>query len=220
MLKAAGFNAIRSAHNPISRADARRVRPARDARHGRDVRRVDRAASPTFDYSLAFPEWWERDVEAMVAQGLQPPERDPLLDRQRDPRDRPARRRRAGPRDSPSRSGRSTTPASSPTASTPCSRRRSLRRADAAESPTRRRAQHDDADDGRRIMHESASQTRSSTRAPRSRSPCSTSPGINYAESRYAMDRELFPHRVIVGSETFPRRIDRTVAAGRASTRT
>ena len=28
--------------------------------------------------------------------------------------------------------------------------------------------------------------------------------GLNYAEGRYAPDRELFPHRVIVGSETFP----------------
>ena len=31
--------------------------------------------------------------------------------------------------------------------------------------------------------------------------------GLNYAEGRYAADREQFPHRVIVGSETFPSRI-------------
>ena len=31
--------------------------------------------------------------------------------------------------------------------------------------------------------------------------------GLNYADSRYAMDRELFPHRIIVGSETFASRI-------------
>jgi beta-galactosidase len=31
--------------------------------------------------------------------------------------------------------------------------------------------------------------------------------GLNYAEGRYALDRELFPHRVIVGSETFPSQI-------------
>ncbi len=31
--------------------------------------------------------------------------------------------------------------------------------------------------------------------------------GLNYGDSRYALDRELFPHRVIVGSETFPIRI-------------
>ena len=32
--------------------------------------------------------------------------------------------------------------------------------------------------------------------------------GFNYAESRYELDRGLFPHRVIVGSETFPSRIE------------
>lgn len=31
--------------------------------------------------------------------------------------------------------------------------------------------------------------------------------GLNYAEGRYALDRELFPHRVVVGSEAFPSRI-------------
>ena len=31
--------------------------------------------------------------------------------------------------------------------------------------------------------------------------------GYNYTESRYAMDRELYPQRVIVGSETHPKRI-------------
>ncbi len=32
--------------------------------------------------------------------------------------------------------------------------------------------------------------------------------GFNYADSRYEQDAEQFPHRVIVGSETFPERID------------
>lgn len=33
--------------------------------------------------------------------------------------------------------------------------------------------------------------------------------GMNYLESRYETDRELFPDRIIVGTETFPPRIDR-----------
>ena len=33
--------------------------------------------------------------------------------------------------------------------------------------------------------------------------------GMNYMEARYEIDRELFPRRVIVGSETFPNKIDR-----------
>jgi len=32
--------------------------------------------------------------------------------------------------------------------------------------------------------------------------------GMNYQDSRYALDHELFPNRVIVGSETFPTHID------------
>ncbi|MFC5825305.1 DUF4982 domain-containing protein [Nonomuraea insulae] len=31
--------------------------------------------------------------------------------------------------------------------------------------------------------------------------------GMNYSDSRYAMDRELFPDRIILGTETFPTRI-------------
>jgi hypothetical protein len=31
--------------------------------------------------------------------------------------------------------------------------------------------------------------------------------GVNYSESRYELDRTLFPHRVSVGSETFPSQI-------------
>lgn len=33
--------------------------------------------------------------------------------------------------------------------------------------------------------------------------------GMNYLDGRYAQDRELFPNRVIVGSETFPTSIDK-----------
>ncbi|MGY2078502.1 glycoside hydrolase family 2 TIM barrel-domain containing protein [Modestobacter sp. SYSU DS0657] len=33
--------------------------------------------------------------------------------------------------------------------------------------------------------------------------------GMNYMEARYELDRELFPRRAIVGSETFPEKVDR-----------
>ncbi|MCX4098361.1 hypothetical protein [Nocardia sp. alder85J] len=32
--------------------------------------------------------------------------------------------------------------------------------------------------------------------------------GMNYAESRYELDAELFPGRIILGAETFPTHID------------
>ncbi|MFD2840397.1 glycoside hydrolase family 2 TIM barrel-domain containing protein [Populibacterium corticicola] len=65
LLKEAGFNAIRSSHNPMTAA----MLDACD-RHG--VLVMDETfdmwaeSKNPFDYSLAFPEWWERDVEAMI----------------------------------------------------------------------------------------------------------------------------------------------------------
>ncbi|WP_106816704.1 glycoside hydrolase family 2 TIM barrel-domain containing protein [Microbacterium timonense] len=41
--------------------------------------------------------------------------------------------------------------------------------------------------------------------------------GMNYQDCRYELDRTLFPHRVIVGSETFPTQIDRLWALVRAN---
>ncbi|HWS32909.1 MAG TPA: glycoside hydrolase family 2 TIM barrel-domain containing protein [Actinoplanes sp.] len=72
ILKAAGFNAIRSAHNPISRATL-------DACDRLGMLVMDETfdmwtqGKSAFDYSLAFPEWWERDVEAMVAKDFNHP---------------------------------------------------------------------------------------------------------------------------------------------------
>lgn len=66
ILKSAGFNAVRSSHNPASTA----LLDACD-RHGMLV--LDESFDmwfehmKAFDYSLEFPEWWERDIEAMVA---------------------------------------------------------------------------------------------------------------------------------------------------------
>src|SRR6185437_16056580 len=66
LLKAAGFNALRSAHNPMSAA----MLEACD-RHGMlvmdelfDVWTVPKSGD---DYSRSFPQWWERDVDSMVA---------------------------------------------------------------------------------------------------------------------------------------------------------
>ena len=72
ILKAAGFNAIRSSHNSISP----RMLDACD-RLGMLVmdEAFDMWTEPKtpFDYSLAFPEWWERDIEAMVEKDFNHP---------------------------------------------------------------------------------------------------------------------------------------------------
>ncbi|MCJ1701808.1 DUF4982 domain-containing protein [Rathayibacter festucae] len=72
ILKDAGFNAIRASHNPLSIA----MIEACD-RLGMLV--IDETfdmwttAKNAFDYSLAFPEWWERDVESLVAKDFNHP---------------------------------------------------------------------------------------------------------------------------------------------------
>ena len=72
LLRAAGFNAIRSAHNPLSEA----MLHACD-RLGMLVmdETFDMWQQPKseHDYALRFPEWWEEDVEAMVRKDLNHP---------------------------------------------------------------------------------------------------------------------------------------------------
>jgi beta-galactosidase len=66
LLKASGYNAIRSAHNPASRALLRAC-----DRHG--VLVMDELTDAWFrpksahDYHEHFEQWWERDLEALVA---------------------------------------------------------------------------------------------------------------------------------------------------------
>lgn len=72
ILKTAGFNAIRSSHNPLSVA-------ALDACDRLGMLVMDESfdiwtqAKTPYDYSLAFPEWWERDLESMVAKDFNHP---------------------------------------------------------------------------------------------------------------------------------------------------
>ncbi|MFF1830701.1 glycoside hydrolase family 2 TIM barrel-domain containing protein [Paenarthrobacter sp. NPDC058040] len=72
ILKASGFNAIRSSHNPTSKAML-------DACDRLGVLVMDEltdvwtVAKTGFDSSLSFPEWWERDIEAMVRKDFNHP---------------------------------------------------------------------------------------------------------------------------------------------------
>jgi beta-galactosidase len=65
LLKAAGFNAIRTAHNPPSEAfldacDRLGMMVIDESFDGWRVKKKD------YDYSINFDEWWQRDIEAMV----------------------------------------------------------------------------------------------------------------------------------------------------------
>ena len=72
ILKESGYNAIRSAHNPASRATLRAC-----DRHG--VLVMDELTDAwwrpkvTFDISQEFEEWWEKDLESMVAKDVNHP---------------------------------------------------------------------------------------------------------------------------------------------------
>ena len=93
VLKAAGFDAIRTSHNPPSPAFL-------DAADRLGMLVIDEAfdmwqrpKNPQ-DYHRHFDEWWARDLARDGAPRPQPPERRPLEHRQRDPRaGRPARAR-------------------------------------------------------------------------------------------------------------------------------
>ena len=72
LLKEAGFNAIRSAHNPLSK-------PMLDACDRLGVLVMDETfdmwtqPKSEHDYALRFPDWWEADVEAMVRKDFNHP---------------------------------------------------------------------------------------------------------------------------------------------------
>lgn len=72
LLKAAGFNAIRSSHNPLSPAML-------DACDRLGMLVMDETfdvwteSKSDYDYSLDFPEWWRRDLAAMVEKDINHP---------------------------------------------------------------------------------------------------------------------------------------------------
>ena len=204
ILKDAGFNAIRMSHHPMSRAML-------DACDRLGVLVMDEAfdmwtsAKSDFDYSLNFLQWWERDIEAMVAKDVNHP--SVVL-----------------------YSIGNEIPETGSPAGAAWGRKlaEKVRALDGTRYVTnavngmlavlgdlaamRSQASEDagintlmaDAGDAMNAISSSDLVTR---RTAESFSVLDVA-GLNYAEARYALDRDLFPNRIIVGSETFPTRID------------
>ncbi|UGQ11367.1 DUF4982 domain-containing protein [Yinghuangia sp. ASG 101] len=208
ILKDAGFNAIRMAHHPMSRA----MLEACD-RVGMMV--MDEAfdmwtsAKSDFDYSLSFPEWWERDLEAMVAKdfnhpsvilysiGNEVPEAGSVAGA--------AWGRRLAEKIRSLDGGRYVTNGINNMVAVMSELKRTTEQApEDTEAPTGVNTFMTDLGDTMNLLSASELVTE---RTAESYGVLDVA-GMNYSESRYALDKGLFPNRVIVGTETFPTRID------------
>ncbi|MBW9109099.1 glycoside hydrolase family 2 TIM barrel-domain containing protein [Microbacterium ureisolvens] len=207
LLKAAGFNALRSAHNPMSRA----MLDACD-RHGvlvmDELTDTWTRSKVAFDAAPSFPERWRHDIAALVAKDVNRPSvimysiGNEILEL--------------------------ATPAGSA-----WSRRlaEEVRAHDDSRFVTNgingiianlgrfREAGGDEASESAAADPNTMMATMGDMMARANASELVTASteesasvldvvGFNYAESRYELDREHFPNRVIVGSETFPSRIE------------
>ncbi|WP_084127021.1 glycoside hydrolase family 2 TIM barrel-domain containing protein [Demequina sp. NBRC 110054] len=195
LLKEAGFNAIRAAHNPLSSAML-------DACDRLGMLVMDEAFDmwtrfkTPYDYAADFPVWWEADLEALVAKDRNHPSvimysiGNEIVE-----------------------------------VGTPHGARWARKLADKVRAldPTRPVTNGVNAllaiiDEMPQIIEEmgglnalmadkNAMATVGATDTATARIEESSAAvdvlGLNYAEKRYAPDRERFPHRVIVGSETF-----------------
>lgn len=196
LLKEAGFNAIRTAHNPASVA----MLEACD-RLGMLV--MDEAfdmwtrGKTALDYALDFPRWWREDLDALVAKDYNHPSvimysigneivevgtpHGAALNREL------AEHVRGLDPTRPVTNGINV----------------ALAVLDEVAADEGLNAGLADPDQPFNALSASESATRRIEEAAAALDVV----GLNYADSRYALDAELHPHRVLVGSETFPAQI-------------
>ena len=203
LLKAAGFNALRSAHNPMSRA----MLDACD-RHGvlvmDELTDVWTRSKTAFDSSLTFAERWRDDVAALVVKDRNHPSvimysiGNEILEL--------ATPIGAGWGRALAEEFRSRDDARYVTNGINGIIANLEHMKDAMDE-----AMASDPNTMMAEMGEQMSLMNASSLVTESTEESASVldvVGFNYADSRYALDAELFPHRVIVGSETFPARID------------
>ncbi len=205
-LKEAGFNAIRSSHNPISRAML-------DACDEVGMLVIDEMfdvwteGKTDFDYALAFPEWWERDVESMVHKDFNHPSvvlyaiGNEIFETGRAVDSGWGRKLAEKIR---SLDGtRYITNGINGLVSVLPDVGDFMQQQSADGSSLKVNEMLQSGQLTERIMVSSLV----TEKTAESQAVLDVA-GMNYGDARYVMDRELFPNRIIVGTETFPTRID------------
>jgi beta-galactosidase len=202
LLKAAGFNAIRSAHNPMSRA----MLEACD-RHGvlvmDELTDMWTESKSDFDAALDFPTWWERDVEAMVHKDRNHPSVvfysiGNEIPEVASPHGAVWSRRLA-----------EKVRSLDPTRFVTNGINGMLAVLDEARPPVDTGGGINTMlTDMSSFMNELGASELVGRRTAESFDVLDAA-GMNYMDARYEIDRGIFPNRVIVGTETFPNQIDR-----------
>lgn len=202
LLKAAGFNAVRSAHNPMSRAML-------DACDRLGMLVMDETfdmwteSKSPFDYSLSFPEWWERDVESMVTKDFNHPSVifyaiGNEIPETGTPLGSDWGRRLAEKIRSLDATRFVTNGINGFVSALPDVMAMMAQQGDGAPGGVNT-AMSQPGD----FMNMISASPLVSERTAESFSVLDVA-GINYGDGRYALDRDLFPNRIIVGTETFP----------------
>ncbi|MFE2884689.1 glycoside hydrolase family 2 TIM barrel-domain containing protein [Streptomyces sp. NPDC059272] len=209
LLKDAGFNALRMSHNPMSKAML-------DACDRLGMLVVDESfdvwtsGKSEFDYSLDFPEWWERDIEAMVAKDFNHPSVIMYSIGNEIPetgsRFGAAWGRGLAEKIRSSDGTRYVTNAVNGMLAV-LSELRELRRRSQETAPEDGTGINTLMADAGDMMNAISASGLVTDRTAESFAVLDVA-GMNYAEARYALDKDLFPHRIILGTETFPTRID------------
>ncbi|WP_457100606.1 glycoside hydrolase family 2 TIM barrel-domain containing protein [Microbacterium sp. P5_E9] len=207
LLKDAGFNALRSAHNPMSRA----MLDACD-RHGvlvmDELTDIWTRSKTSFDGSAMFADRWQNDIEALVAKDFNHPSvvlysiGNEILELATPIGATWSSRLAEGLRALDDT--RFVTNGINGIIANLDKMAAAMAEATAAQDPSDPNTMMADMGEQMALMNASSLVTESTEESAAALDVV----GFNYADSRYALDAELFPHRVIVGSETFPAKID------------
>lgn len=208
LLKEAGFNAVRSAHNPMSRA----MLDACD-RHGvfvmDELTDTWTRSKVAFDAAPGFAERWRHDVDALVAKDLNHPSvimysiGNEILELASPAGSAWSRRLAERIRE------RDDTRLVTNGINGIIANLDRMREADAGPEGE---GEPTDPNTMMATMGDVMARANASelvTASTEESASVLDVVGFNYAESRYELDAELFPNRVIVGSETFPSRIEK-----------